>query len=409
MLFPKLAVSLWKKRSPKTVYIAGRRGKSMAAAAIMAAMRNSHADLHFLHGISDLPKAVSTLQQTGLFGAYWKYFVRKQPYPEALCVEIDKGMNTPAAAHLWPLASQTIVVLCPFADTYQESRQEIELYVRNELALFIDNAKSVHLVYDADVPHLSEIVADLGFAKQTAIAFDRPADIQALSVDVLSGDEASLDNRWVGVHAKLRLGGSTLPFIAHGGVGHSHVRAAMYAVAVCELFGVNPIDALQALRSYVPLPGRMSLIPGIKKTMLIDDSYDSDPFSLAHALHDVAALPLDKAYKRIAVLGELSNAGGDSEALHAAVGASLAQLPFDTIVAVGEPAADIIRGAHQAGIDESKPHHFTDKEEAGKFVQKILKKGDLVLIKGAAALKLETVVKELMAFPLKAKTDLLQR
>lgn len=408
-MYQQLVGRIWKTHQPKVMYVVGRRGKSMASAAIAAALRNSGVDMKVLHHVNDLAKDAGTLQQTSLMGAWWKYVVKKQAYPALLCIEAGKGINTPAAAHVWPTAAQTTVILCAFADTYQESRQEIELYVRNELALFLDQAKSVHLIYDADVPHLSDIVADLGFGQQTTISFERPSDIQALSVDVLSGDASGLDARWAGVHAKLRLGGSTLPFLAYGGVGRSHVRAAMYAVAAAEIHGVNAIDALQALRSYSPLPGRMALVPGVKKTMLIDDTYDSDPFSLQHALQDVAALPLPKEHKRIAVIGDLANAGADSEALHAAVGEMMVTMPYQTLVAVGEQAADIARGARAAGFDEQSVFHYTDKEEAGKFVQKILKKGDLVLIKGSSALKLETVVKELMAFPLKAKTDLLQR
>ena len=53
--------------------------------------------------------------------------------------------------------------------------------------------------------------------------------------------------------------------------------------------------------------------------------------------------------------------------------------------------------------------HFIDQVEAGKFIQERLKQGDLVVVKGSKEHKLETIIKELMAFPLKAKEDLLVR
>lgn len=408
MIYPALSKKLWEQSAPTVIYIAGASGKSMAMNAIQLATRHLPEQVVLLPGVTDLAKDAVGLQKRGLVGALWAY-MRKQPYPGVLCVEMHPGMNTAHAARLWPLAKKTVVVLCPFTHTGQETRKEIEAYVKQELALFLDEAKNVHIVYNADVPHITDVISDLGFGEQTSIGIQSVADIQALTVDVLAGDPVAMDGRWAGVHAKVRIGGSTLPFLAHGGVGQTHVRPAMYAVAVAQVLGVNAIDALQSLRSYSPLPGRMTLIPGIKKTMLVDDSYDSDLDSVVHALRDVAQLPLPKEQKRWAMLGELADTGAESEEMHASVGELVSTLGFSALVAVGEKAADIARGAIRGGMDQSAIFHFGDKDEAGKFVQRMMKKGDLVFIKGAASQKCETIVKELMAFPLKAKTDLLQR
>ena len=408
MLYPYLSQLLFKQHKPALVFFAGATGKSMAANALATAMRHIPQPPLFLHAVVDLPQAVVTLQSRSLLGSV-AAIVRKQPYPTVLAVEAHEAMNNAATAHLLPLASKILVVLCPFTHTGQESRSAIERYVKSELAFVLDRAADTHLVYQADTPHISEVVSDLGFKQQTAVSFDKPSDIQALTIDVLADEAATLDGRWSGVHAKMRMGGSTLPFLAHGGIGRTHVLAGMYAVAAAKWLGVNPIDALQSLRSYLPLPGRMTLIPGVKKTMLVDDTYDADVDSVMHALRDVSALPLTKEHKRFAVLGELSDTGAESEELHAQVGESAAQLGYSMVIAVGEKAADIARGAQRGGLDTNMIFHFADKTEAGKFVQRVIKKGDLALIAGAASQKYETIVKELMAFPLKAKTDLLQR
>ncbi len=408
MIYPFLSQRLWKERKPAVIFFVGASGKSMAANALLTGLRHVPEQPAFLHAVRDLPMDAVTLQKRGMLASAWAVLTKK-PYPATVCVEVRPGINHAAAARLLPLASKVMVVLCPFTHTGQESRAEVERYVKTELALFLDRAKDVHLVYDADVPHIADIVSDLNFGQQTTVGFDKPADIQAITVDVLAGDQANLDNRWSGVHAKMRIGGSTLPFLAHGGIGRTHVRAAMEAVAAAQWLGVNPIDSLQSMRSYTPLPGRMVIIPGVKKTMLVDDSYDSDYNSAVYALRDVAVLPLPKEQKRFAVLGELSDAGAESEEQHAAVGELVSQLPYQMLIAVGEKAADIARGAQRGGMDPNLIFHFADKDEAGKFVQRVIKKGDLALIKGSAPQKCETIVKELMAFPLKAKTDLLQR
>jgi len=79
------------------------------------------------------------------------------------------------------------------------------------------------------------------------------------------------------------------------------------------------------------------------------------------------------------------------------------------VVAVGEKGYDLLRCAEESGMQPHQLHHFEEKEEAGKFVQHELRIGDIILIKGNKTEKFETVVKELMAFPLQAKEDLLQR
>jgi len=84
-------------------------------------------------------------------------------------------------------------------------------------------------------------------------------------------------------------------------------------------------------------------------------------------------------------------------------------MDYDVIVAIGERCHDLIQCAKDAGFDQSNLYHFMDKVEAGKFIQHELRQGDLVVIKGSKESQLESIVKELMAFPLRAKDDLIQR
>jgi UDP-N-acetylmuramyl pentapeptide synthase len=44
-------------------------------------------------------------------------------------------------------------------------------------------------------------------------------------------------------------------------------------------------------------------------------------------------------------------------------------------------------------------HHFDDSIEAGKFVQEIIKAGDVILVKGSQSMRMERVVEEVMAAP----------
>lgn len=53
-------------------------------------------------------------------------------------------------------------------------------------------------------------------------------------------------------------------------------------------------------------------------------------------------------------------------------------------------------------MTDDKVFVFGSVERAGKFIQERIKKGDIILVKGSQGAKMEKVVKELMAEPLKA-------
>jgi len=78
------------------------------------------------------------------------------------------------------------------------------------------------------------------------------------------------------------------------------------------------------------------------------------------------------------------------------------------LVTVGEMAQDLRRAAIEAGIPETETHHFTNSVEAGRWLDREINKGDVVLVKGSQSARMERVVKDLMAEPLRAD-DLLVR
>ena len=50
-------------------------------------------------------------------------------------------------------------------------------------------------------------------------------------------------------------------------------------------------------------------------------------------------------------------------------------------------------------IAEKNIFQFEDSRDAGKFLESILEKGDLILVKGSQASRMERVVEEIMAHP----------
>jgi UDP-N-acetylmuramoyl-tripeptide--D-alanyl-D-alanine ligase len=185
-------------------------------------------------------------------------------------------------------------------------------------------------------------------------------------------------------------------------IGMAAVYAALAAMAVGVAFEMNLVEMAGALKNFVSPKGRMKLIPGIKHTLIIDDTYNSSPQSSLAAIDFIKRIETSEPFRKIAVLGDMLELGSYSVEGHREVGAALAKAKFDLVVTVGELARDIGRGAKEAGLTEEQIFNFSHNNEAGRFIQDRLKEGDLLLIKGSQGARMEQVVKELMADPLKA-------
>ena len=210
----------------------------------------------------------------------------------------------------------------------------------------------------------------------------------------------------LGTAFKLHCEGKTVPVFLPSVFGFQQVYACLPALAVATVLNRPLMEIIDDLAKYRPLPGRTNLIAGIKRTFILDDSYNSSPEAAKAALEVLRQFP--EGGRRIAVFGKMLELGSYQEEGHREVGRKAAEANVDMLVVVGEMSRDIIRGAVEAGLAEDKTFYFDNNHDAGIFVQNKLKEGDLVLIKGSQGARMEQIVKELMAEPLKA-SELLVR
>lgn len=204
----------------------------------------------------------------------------------------------------------------------------------------------------------------------------------------------------LGLAARLRLVGV---------FGKPHALAATAALAYVHAVDVDFHEAAERLKTYRGIPGRTQLLEGIKKTFLLDDSYNSSPLAALSAVRDLAAFPVNEGSKRIAALGDMLELGPLAEESHRDVGRAVAEVGIDMLVACGTLAHVVADGAKNAGMPEDRVFVFAKSPEAGLFIQEKLKAGDAVLIKGSQGARMEKITKELMAHPEHAKELLVRQ
>lgn len=181
-----------------------------------------------------------------------------------------------------------------------------------------------------------------------------------------------------------------------GCIGVQHTYAAAAAAAVGSLFAIPLEGVVKAFKEYIPPPGRMRLLPGIKETLVIDDTYNASPVAVERAL---ATLKDMKGISRkIAVLGDMLELGRFSMEAHQSIGA-LAAKSAAVLITVGVRARTIAEAALAQGMQEKNILQFDDAEQAAKEVQNLIQEGDVVLVKGSQGIRLENVVYKIMAEP----------
>ena len=167
------------------------------------------------------------------------------------------------------------------------------------------------------------------------------------------------------------------------------VQNALLAVAAGRALGLS-IEECAAGLAAAPLTKARLQIKQIGGVQFLDDSYNANPDSVKAALRTLVELDTDG--KRIAVLGEMRELGGESERGHREVGETAATLGVNQLITIGEMAELIAEGARAAGLHKVSSAPST--AEAAKLLGEIAKPGDLVLIKGSRAARTEEVIEK---------------
>lgn len=183
---------------------------------------------------------------------------------------------------------------------------------------------------------------------------------------------------------------------------YAYTFAAAICVAIDEDYTLAESVQLLQKNFHLP-PGRSSLIPGIKGSIIIDSSYNASTGPTIDSLNLLSDLGSKNSY---ALLGDMRELGQESQLEHekvAQVAAKVCKEVFLTGPAMKQYALPLIQKTN------TPVTWFESASLAADHIKTILKPTDIILIKGSQnTLFLETAVEKLMKNPEKAD-DLLCR
>ncbi len=175
-------------------------------------------------------------------------------------------------------------------------------------------------------------------------------------------------------------------------LGEHNIYNALAGVAVGLQYGISLDEAAASLATLSAGDKRGEILK-ISGATIINDCYNSNPKALDSMVRSLANMPADR---RIVIAGEMLELGPAGEEMHRAAGRHMAESGIDLVIGVRGLAQAIVDGAREGGV----PAKFVKTpEEAGEWLKRELKPGDVVLLKASRGVRLERALETLTGKP----------
>lgn len=199
-----------------------------------------------------------------------------------------------------------------------------------------------------------------------------------------------------GLALKVAYAGNSVPFRLKKVLARHQLYGVLAATAIGLSLDLNLVEIAEALVELESPPGRFRLLPGIKETLLIDDSYNASPAAVESALTTLGEMATGG--RKIVVLGDMMELGPLTIEAHRKIGVLAASVAH-FLVTVGLRTKFLADEAAKKRFSKKKMSHFDTWRGVGEYLQNLIEPGDVILIKGSQSMRLEKVVEEIMAEP----------
>lgn len=393
---------LWKYK-PRVIAITGSVGKTSTKDAVFAVLsalsyvrkseKSFNSEIGLPLSVLGVPNGWSNplVWTVNILRGLW-LFIWPHTYPKWLVLEVGVGkpgdMDKTAA---W-LATDAVIITAigetPVHIEFFDSREHL---IEEKAALIKTLKPSGLLVLNQD----DEAVRAMGEktkCRKVTFGFSEEADIRGSGENISYSEK----NEPEGIIFRVDAEGKSLPVVLNGVFGRNHIYASLSALALASGLRLNILSAAESLRDYDVPPGRMRLLKGIKKSLIIDDTYNSSPTACVSALRTLAEIKCRiDGCRKIAVLGDMLELGKHTIDAHKEIG-RLVPDSAEALIVVGPRAQNIKEGALLAGMRPEHIFEFGDSQSAGESLSGFLTQNDIVLIKGSQGMRMERIVEEVM-------------
>jgi UDP-N-acetylmuramoyl-tripeptide--D-alanyl-D-alanine ligase len=297
--------------------------------------------------------------------------------PEQEIAVIEMGMSHAGEiAALAKIAQPDIGVVTVVAPVHLEYFDSLAGIARAKYELIESLPHHGTAVLNADDDYVSQFGRNFK-GKVIFYGIQKPADVRAENLES-RGADGSVFDLVVNGHrerALLKL------------VGAHNIHNALAAAAVGVERGISLKDVVASLATLAPADKRGQVVQ-VGNIKVVNDCYNSNPKALEAMVDALAAMP---AKRRIVVAGEMLELGASGDQMHRAAGRHLAEKKINILLGVRGLAASMVEAAKTSGV---RAEFLATPEEAGEWLAREAREGDVVLLKASRGVKLEKALEK---------------
>jgi len=320
-----------------------------------------------------LASKFSVLKSEGNFNNHFGLplmLLRLQPEHDLAVIEMGMSHAGEIRA-LAKIAQPNIGVVTNVAPVHLEFFDSLAGIARAKYELVESLPSCGTAVLNADDEYVSQFGRDFK-GKVIRYGVKAMADVRAENIHSRGAEGSEFDVLASGTreHTKLPL------------VGEHNILNALAAISVGLACGMKPAESVAALATLKPADKRGQVLQ-LGNITVINDCYNSNPKALQAMVDALASM---KASRRIVVAGEMLELGPAGEQLHRDSGRNIAEKNIDVVIGVRGLAKALVEGADGSG---TRAKFVATPEEAGEWLARETRDGDVVLLKASRGVKLE--------------------
>ncbi|WP_439425283.1 UDP-N-acetylmuramoyl-tripeptide--D-alanyl-D-alanine ligase [Oenococcus alcoholitolerans] len=356
LAFWQLAADYLKKVDPKRIAVTGSNGKTTTKdmiAAILEKKYRVHKTVASSNNEIGVPKTILDMPEDSQF------------------LVAEMGMDRPGQlTALSELVKPDLALITMIGEAHIEFFKSRAKIADAKMEIINGLKDDGILVYNGDEPLLRER-ADRFKGRKITFGFESGNDYHVTNLS--QSDKLKFEVNGRGYSAHL--------------LGDFNAVNAAAAIAVAEVYGLDQQQIHSALDDLKVTSERLQLLEGKNQETIISDVYNSNPTAAIKAIDILKTYPASG--KKIIVLGDMLELGRQQVKMHERLVPYLRGAAFDRIYLVGPimknltPLIDCIWYPSQSLDDLSVE------------LNKILSKGDVVLLKASHGIHLEKVEKDL--------------
>ncbi len=286
---------------------------------------------------------------------------------------LELGTNHPGEIRwLAEIARPTIAVFTNVGASHLEGLKSPAGVFKEKFSLVQFMPPSGVVIFNKDDRYLKSIAQKRISLKKISYALKEKADVKASDVTTIQG------------HIQFKVDGQDFRMKT---AARHNVCNALAAICCARVLNIDDEIIQRRLASFEGCQGRQE-IKEANGLWIINDSYNSNPISFQSAVRTLDSFKTDG--KKFLVCADMLELGSQSRLWHERMGKIVAKTNIDVVLTTGPEAYYLAEQIKKT--NHRLCFHCPNLEEVHEHLRRLCRKGDVVLVKGSRAMKMEQTV-----------------